>query len=52
MVDEIIKLFEYITNNEFFKGVAIVYGIIVLLVIAGVITVFAMALKSINKKRR
>ncbi len=56
MADEIIKLIEYITNNGTFQGMLIAYGVISLLVIAGVITVTVITLKSIlkikNKKRR
>lgn len=55
MANEIIKLIEYITNNDIFKGIAIIYCVFALIVFALVIGVFLFVFKQfkrMSKKER
>lgn len=52
MVDEIIKLIEYLSNNSFVQGAFIAYVIFAVIVIAVVVAIFAITIRQILKHRR
>lgn len=52
MVNEIIKLIEYITGNPIFQGAFIVYAVFGAIVTALVIAVFVIVFREIIKRMR
>lgn len=51
MANEIIELFEYLTNNSIVKGFAIGYMVVTLIVIALAISIFVFVFKQIKSMK-